>query len=99
MARSKGGAKGQRGGANVQEQKRRKSASQERPQSTQKNGRQGRSHTPDVDGLSDDDTNGSSRRRSERSPSPPAEKALEMSPQKGRQKRKEKATAASPSEG
>ena len=94
-----GKANRQRGGANVQGQKRLKSASQERPQTTQKNGRQGRSHTPDVDGLSDDDTNGSSRRSSERSPSPPAEKALEMSPQKGRQKRKEKATAASPSEG
>ena len=94
-----GKANRQGGGDNVQGQKRRKSASQERPQTTQKNGRQGRSHTPDVDDLSDDDTNGSSRRRSERSRSPPAEKALEMSAQKGRQKRKEKATAASPSEG
>ena len=94
-----GKANRQRGGAYVQGQKRRKSASQERPQTTQKNGRQGRSNTPDVDDLSDDETIGSNRRRSERSPSPPAEEALEMSPHKGRQKRKEKATAASPSEG
>ena len=55
----------------VSRAERRQSESQERPQTTQKNGRQGRSPTP----------------------------ADDLSPHKGRQKPKEQATAAGPSDG
>ena len=97
MPKGKVGTKGQRGGAKGQGVKRGQSASQERPQ-TQKNGRHGRSPTPagaaDDDDVSDDNTNRSSQKLTQRSPSPTPS---DTSPHKSRQQPKEKATAEGPS--